>query len=520
MTRKYSWFSRGDIDGFFGLFIDNLIQLMLISVLCRYACGFPLDLITHRILPGAGLSIFIGNIFYAWQARKLALSSQRSDVTALPFGLNTVSLLAFIFLVMSPVYNETGDPDLAWRAGLAACLMSGIVETLGAFVGRWVKKNTPRAALLSGLGGVALSFIVLGFSFQIFSAPAVAMVPFMLLLFFYSSRIRLPFHLPSGIMAMAVGGAIAWTLKLLGFVNFNLLQEPVALAFHFPVPAISEMMKVLWDATSWQTVAVVVPVALFNVIGSIQNLESAEAAGDSYEAKPALLVNGFTSILASFFGSPFPTSIYIGHPGWKSMGARGGYSILNGAAIAFLCLFGGINAILKIMPIEATLGILIWIGLVMMSEAFVKTEKRHGIAVAIGFVPPLAAWALSLIETTLRVAGTDLYTTFDQFRGELFVDGILSLYQGFLIVSIVLSAILAHVIDRRYKAAAMWSFVGAGLSVVGLIHSYELTPSGVHASLKWMAAPWFAFAYGILGLLLIAFTKVPHLSQQSLLAGD
>ncbi|MAG16645.1 MAG: hypothetical protein CMJ21_01090 [Phycisphaerae bacterium] len=31
------WFVRGDIDGFFGLFVDNLVQLLLIDQLCRHA---------------------------------------------------------------------------------------------------------------------------------------------------------------------------------------------------------------------------------------------------------------------------------------------------------------------------------------------------------------------------------------------------------------------------------------------------------------------------------------------------
>ncbi len=508
MKRKHQWFVRGDLDGFFGLFVDNVIQLMLITVMCRYACGFPVEFITGRILPGAGLSIFIGNIFYAWQARKLAHKLDRTTVTALPFGINTVSLLAFVFLVMSPVYNETGDSDLAWKVGLAACMMSGIIETLGAFVGGWIKRNTPRAALLSGLGGVALSFIALGFSIQIFSSAAIALVPTMLIFCVYAARVRLPFRMPGGLAAMLLGGAIAWILKSLGLFDFVLLKEPVQFSFHFPTPAIGSLTSILFDATAWQYLPVVIPVALFNVIGSIQNLESAEAAGDEFEPKPALLVNGLTSLLACLFGSPFPTSIYIGHPGWKSMGARTGYSTLNGVAIAFLCFFGGINAILKVMPVEATLGILVWIGLVIVSEAFVKTEKRHAIAVVLGFIPPLAAWVLNIIETSLRVAGTNLYDAFDQFHGEIYIEGILSLYQGFLLIAIVLSAILAYVIDRQFRRAALWSFVGALLSAVGLIHTYELTPSGIHSSLHWMAAPWFVFAYLMIGLFLLGMEKV------------
>src|SRR5581483_7025950 len=103
------WFVRGDVDGFFGLFIDNLLQLMLIHVLCRVVCGFPEELVTGRILPGAALSVLVGNLFYAWQARRLMQRTGRGDVTALPYGINTVSLLAFVFLIMAPVYQETKD---------------------------------------------------------------------------------------------------------------------------------------------------------------------------------------------------------------------------------------------------------------------------------------------------------------------------------------------------------------------------------------------------------------------------
>src|SRR5262245_25716421 len=146
---KTPWFVRGDIDGFFGLFIDNLLQLMLIDVLCRYVCGFPPELVTGRILPGAAVSILVGNAFYAWQARKLMEKTGRDDVTAIPYGINTVSLLAFVFLIMAPIMQETKDPVLAWRAGLFACLLNGLMELAGAFLGGWLRRNTPRAALLS-----------------------------------------------------------------------------------------------------------------------------------------------------------------------------------------------------------------------------------------------------------------------------------------------------------------------------------------------------------------------------------
>src|SRR3990170_1886837 len=99
-------FVRGDIDGFFGLFIDNLLQLMLIAVLCQSIAGLPADFTTHTILPGAAISIFLGNLFYSRQAYQLTKKTGRNDVTALPYGINTVSLLAFILLIMGPIYQE------------------------------------------------------------------------------------------------------------------------------------------------------------------------------------------------------------------------------------------------------------------------------------------------------------------------------------------------------------------------------------------------------------------------------
>jgi two-component system, cell cycle sensor histidine kinase and response regulator CckA len=75
---------------------------------------------------------------------------------------------------------------------------------------------------------------------------------------------------------------------------------------------------------------VLVPMELARLpYGSLQNIESAESAGDAYDTRTSLTVNGLGSIVAAMFGSAFPTTIYIGHPGWKALGARAGYSVLK-----------------------------------------------------------------------------------------------------------------------------------------------------------------------------------------------
>src|SRR5438067_9164962 len=157
------WIVRGDIDGFFGLAIDNLVQLLLIDALCRGVLGFSADLVYGRILPGAAISILVGNLAYAMQARRLADRTGRSDVCALPYGINTVSLFAHVFLVMLPakaLAAKAGVADpvrVAWQAGLLATFCSGAIELAGAFVAERVRKVSPRAALLSTLAGIALS---------------------------------------------------------------------------------------------------------------------------------------------------------------------------------------------------------------------------------------------------------------------------------------------------------------------------------------------------------------------------
>ena len=490
---KTRWFVRGDIDGFFGLFIDNLLQLMLIVVLSTRVAGLPPSLVLGRILPGAAVSILLGNVFYAWQAAK----TDREDATALPFGINTPSLLAFIFLIMGPVYGETGDPTLTWRVGLSACLISGLFEAAGAFVGGWLRRTTPRAALLSALAGIALTFISMGFVFTIFARPWIALFPALLLVTTYASRTRLPFGVPGGLAAILVGAILAWVLRAVDPALYGPPREPVVLGLHLPVPMFGEAWSLLADPRVYRYLAVVLPMGLFNVIGSLQNLESAEAAGDRYETMPSLLANGVATIASALFGNPFPTTIYIGHPAWKAMGARRGYSVLNGAAVTVLCLLGAVPLVLAYVPIDATVGILLWIGLVMTAQAFQQVPGEHALAVAFGLIPSLAAWVLVQIETALRATGSSLYAAAPRLGADFALGGIIALSQGFLPTSMILSAILVFAIDRRFLRAAAWACAASVLSMVGLMHAYELTPLGVMNRFGLAAAPAFGVMYAL-----------------------
>jgi AGZA family xanthine/uracil permease-like MFS transporter len=513
---RVSWFSRGDLDGFFGLFIDNLLQLMLIAVLCEQACGLPRELIIGRMLPGAALSVLAGNFFYAWQARRLMAKTGRNDVTALPYGINTPSLMAFVFLVMAPVYHQTLEQThnaesawhLTWQVGLFACIISGIIEIIGAFVGDWLRRHTPLAALLSALAGVAITFIAMGFIFQIFASPVIAIIPMMLILASYAGRLKLPMGVPGGFVAVLLGVAIAWMSRLLGATWFQPAPINYHFGLHLPVPAFGDAFALLTGPQGWQYMGVILPMSLFNILGSLQNLSSAEAGGDRFETRPSLLANGICGLVAALFGSPFPTTIYIGHPGWKAMGARAGYSILNGVAIALICLFGAVGLVLHFVPLEATLGILLWIGIIMTAQAFAEVPRRHALAVAVGLIPALAAWGLLLVETALRVAGSSLYEAAPKFGADLYIHGMIALNQGFLLSSMVLASIAVFMVERKFIHAAGWALAAAMLSMIGLIHAYTLTPAGVENKFGFAAAPLFGLAYAATAVLLVLVSRL------------
>jgi AGZA family xanthine/uracil permease-like MFS transporter len=501
MTQSsYPWFVRNDLDGFFGLMIDNLIQLILIVSLCRELIQLPDALIFQQILPGAAISILFGNFFYAWQARRLARETGRTDVTALPYGINTVSLFAYVFFIMLPIYQETKNPVWAWKVGLVACFLNGAIEIIGAFVAERVRRITPRAALLSALAGIAVTFISMDFLFRIFDKPLIALVPMALILVSYFSHYRFPAALPGGLVAIVVGTALAWGLGAMS-------DKAWAIGFAVTLPTFTggPLWEALSDAQFLKYFSVILPMSIFNVVGSLQNIESADAAGDRYRTFPSLMANGIGSVVASLFGSAFPTTIYIGHPGWKRLGARAGYSALNGVFISLLCLTGTISTVLSFIPLEAGIGILLYIGIIIVAQSFQETPKDHAPAVALGLFPALAAWGLLMVETGLKAAGKSLSEAgLESFAQSLAIHGMISLERGFIFTSMILAAIGVFLIERQFQRAAFWALTAGIFAMTGIIHAYEITPGGVSSRFGFFAAPEFASGYALIAAILFA----------------
>ena len=505
---RYPVWSRGDLDGFFGLMVDNLVQVLLIVALCTTVAGIPLEFIFSTMLPGVAISLLVGNVFYGLQAHYVARRHNNPTCTALPYGINTPSVIAYAYFVMGPVYRSSGDWGLAWKAGLLACLVSGVIEFLGAFCAERLRKVTPRAALLGVLATVGIAFIAADFAFRIYTRPLVGVLPLAFLLLAYFARYRFPLGLPGGFLAVVFGTGIAWATTALGWDGFGgvrMSSDEVSQAlsrFGFVAPIFcgADVLKALQEhglLVNFLTVSI--PMGVINVIGSLQNIESAEAGGDRFATGPSLAVNGIGSICAGLFGSCFPTTIYIGHPGWKALGARAGYSILNGVFFTGVFLFGLGPLIAALIPIEAGAAIVLYICIIITAQAFQATPREHAPAVAVSLFPALEATLVITLGLYLSAANAPA-TLEDLVRkptpATIFLPGLLTLTganSAWIVVTLILTAISAALIDRQYKAAAIWCAAGTVLTGLGIVHAYRLDGNVIHEHFIWQWA-WFAGA--------------------------
>jgi AGZA family xanthine/uracil permease-like MFS transporter len=506
------WFVRQDVDGLLGLALDNLIQILLIVGLCRGLLGYPSSLIYGRILPAVALSLIVGNLYYSWLAYRLGIKEGRGDRTALPYGINTVSLFAHVFLVMLPIKlialdrGATLDEaiELSWQAGLVACLGSGVIELIGSVLADPLRRWLPRAALLSTLAGIGMTFIALGFLFRTYEYPIVALVPLGIILLTYFGGVEFP--IPGGLLAVLVGTMLAWMTGLVRHDAAAFSQALEPLGWHPP----GVFIQALWQSREvlLTHLSVILPMGLFTLVGSLQNLESAEAAGDQYPTAPCLAANGVGSVVAAVCGSCFPTTIYIGHPGWKAMGARIGYSWLNGTVMAFLCVTGAAAVVAAIIPIEAGMAIVLWIGIIIGAQAFQATPIRHAPAVIVGLLPGIAGWGAQLIKTSLRAAGLatadrpltpDLLPIFA--RADIYLGGAFALEQGQILSAMLLAAMTVFIIERQFAWAGACTLVAAAFSWVGLMHSYRWMPSDTILQLGWGSGGTWAAGYLLLALL-------------------
>ncbi len=492
------WWVPGDWNGFFGLFTNVILNVIVLTGLCLGVVQMPDDIVFGRILPALGIALPIGNLYYAWLAYKLAQEEGRSDVTAMPYGPSVPHMFIVVFVVMLPVYLKTNDAILAWQAGLAWAFIIGVIVLAGIFVGPWIRAHTPRAAMLGTLAGISIAFISLRPAFQMWEVPWIAFVSLAIVLISWTANVRLPFGLPGGLVAVIVGVVLGWVAYFFGWSDV-VQAEQVSGSFaqfglHLPIPG-GEVWRGLLDVAPLLVTAI--PLGIYNFTEAMNNVESAAAAGDNYNLRKILAADGMGAVVGSVLGSPFPPAVYIGHPGWKAVGGRIGYSLATGVVIGLVCFLGLTALLLAVVPLVAILPILLYIGLVIGAQAFQASPKNHAPAVVLAIIPNVAAWGHLQVDSALNAAGTSAATVgIGALAGSgLVYRGMELLGGGAVLAGLVLGALAAFIIDGKFKAAAIWAFSGAVLAFFGFIHGTQL---------GWAMSPEVALGYALFGLVCVA----------------
>jgi adenine/guanine/hypoxanthine permease len=517
----------GDWNAFFGFGTNILVNMLVLTGLLRFVLKMPDSLVFGRILPALGLMMCLSTFYYAWLAYRLAQKTGRADVCALPSGVSVPHMFIVTFVIMLPITIKTGDPMKGWAAGLVWVFFQSFILMIGGFIAPVIRKITPRAALLGTLAGVSVTFISMRPALEMYMTPQIGLVCFAIILASWFGGIRYYKGIPAGLVAIAVGMVIAWGSNLFGLGLGGLSVKGVgdafaSFGFSVPIPAIGTVFS------GFEFLGVIlvtaIPFGIYDLVEAMDNVESAEAAGDEYPTTRVLTADGVVSLIGCLMGNPFINAVYIGHPGWKAMGGRIGYSAATGIMVVVLSWFGIISVLLALVPVVAISPILLYIGMLIGAQAFQTTPVKHAPAIVLALTPHLAAWAKLQIDTMLgstinaaqavgglaadKVAAVKTAAIAALPQQGVLYHGLEVMGGGSILTGLVLGAIGVFVIERDFVKASAFALSGAVLTYFGFMHGEAVgigsgmgvTPS-VALAYAAVAAGFYAVGkYGTSGL--------------------
>jgi AGZA family xanthine/uracil permease-like MFS transporter len=502
-AEKPALWTPGDWNAFFGFGTNILVNLLVLTGLLRFVLKMPDDIVFGRILPATGLMMLLSTLYYARLAYKLAQSTGRSDVCALPSGISVPHMFVVVFVIMMPIAVKTGNPIRGWEAGLTWVFIQSFVLMVGGFIAPIIRKITPRAALLGTLAGVSIAFISMRPALEMFMTPMIGVVCFVIIIASWFGGVRYFRGIPAGLVAIAAGTLIAWGSTAVGLnyggMTLKSLGASVAsFGFSLPMPAFSHV----FGGFEFLGVILVtaIPFGIYDLVEALDNVESASVAGDSFPTTRVLTADGIVSLIGCCMGNPFINAVYIGHPGWKAMGGRIGYSAATGVMVMLLSWFGIISLMSSLIPIVAISPILLYIGMLIGAQAFQETPRSHAPAIVLALAPHVAAWGKLQIDNALGAAGTNAHAVGMDKLGQVGVlyEGLATLGGGAILGGVILGALASLVIDRQLMKAAGFALAGSALTFFGLMHGEAI---GIGQS------PVVALSYLSVAAVLVACAK-------------
>lgn len=472
---KPALWTPGDWNAFFGFGTNILVNLLVLTGLLRFVLKMPDAIVFGRILPAAGLMMCLSTMYYARLAYKLARSTGRSDVCALPSGISVPHMFVVVFVIMLPISLKSGDPIKGWEAGLTWVFIQSFVLMIGGFIAPVIRKITPRAALLGTLAGVSVTFISMRPALEMFMTPVIGILCFTVILASWFGGVRYFKGIPAGLVAIALGSLVGWGSTLFGldYGGMNVAGLTASFAnfgFSVPLPAIDHV----FSGFEFLSVILVtaIPFGIYDLVEAMDNVESAAVAGDSFPTTRVLTADGVVSLIGCMMGNPFINAVYIGHPGWKSMGGRIGYSAATGVMVVLLSWFGIISLVLALVPVVAISPILLFIGMLIGSQAFQETPKSHAPAIILALTPHLANWCKTLIDNALTAAGTSAQAVgIDKLaQVNVLYEGLSLMGGGSILGGLMLGAIVVFIIERQFSKAAAFAVAASALTFFGFMH--------------------------------------------------
>jgi AGZA family xanthine/uracil permease-like MFS transporter len=312
-------------------------------------------------------------------------------------------------------------------------------------------------------------------------------------------------------LVVAIVGGIIYAL-LLGRTSFDF--SGVGWYAPNPVAGLQGLISGLSAVAPYLTV--VIPIEIYNFIETMDNVESANAAGDNYSVREAQFADGICTMISAIFGGVVPNTVWLGHAGLKKAKAGVGYSVISGVALGVAGVFGLFTFLNHLVPPAVCAITFLWCAVVMVAQAFKDTNKKHYAAVGVAMVPPVADYLFTQVTGAVALSGEWTQTLAsgvagygEEITGLLIENGVMwngvpAVKAGAIIIGIILGAVTAFIIDKRLDKAAITSFAAAGLALFGLIHFAELG--------FYLTSPFF-IAYMVMGVLLLGL----HLGRKTLL---
>jgi AGZA family xanthine/uracil permease-like MFS transporter len=484
-SKRYAWAAWGDVNAFFGLMLDNVaVMVLLVGAISstvppeQQTAGqyrFSPEFVLTRMIPGTALGVLLGDLVFSWLAIRLARRTGRSDVTAMPLGLDTPSTFGVALLILLPVLNQARKDGLdhekamyfAWHVGAVVLVLSGVFKVLCAPLGNAVRRWVPRAGLLGSLAAIALALIAfIPLLTDIAVVPVVGMLSLTVILVTLVAHRALPGKIPGALAAVVVGVLLYHGLDWLGTLQgWNLVPPRQGL------PEIAWHPPALFPDLDWGGVMqtaigklpIALPFALATIVGGIDCTESAASVGDEYDTRVILLTEALASLAAGFFGGVIQTTPYIGHPAYKTMGGRAGYTVATALFVGTVGYFGLFTQLFAWLPQAAMFPILVFVGLEITAQSFRATPTRHYPALAIAILPALAY----LATIALKQAGPPRPGA----QGGVVLQALDCLANGFIVTSLLWAASLAALIDGHYRRAGLYLVVAGVCAFFGIIHS-------------------------------------------------